>query len=157
MSDADIKFSIRSDVSLVPVVGRALSALTAATGMPPQRVSTFELAVVEVITNSIEHSYDYQPNHKIDLLFTRKEKSIEVSIRDYGAPLAPDVIERYTCGEPEIAVPKEGDLDSLPESGWGTSLVATLCDEVRYEHKESSNVLTLICNLEDDKTLLKTG
>jgi len=157
MPDADIKISIRSDISLVPFVGRALSALIGSSGMSQQRVSTFELAVVEVVTNSIEHAYEFKPDQKVDLLFKLTSESIEVSVRDFGAPLGPEVIERYTSKDVEIAVPDARDKDSLPVSGWGASLVATLCDEVRYEHKESSNVLTLVCNLDDNNALLKTG
>jgi len=157
MSEADIKFSIRSDVSLVPFVGRALSALVANTGMPASRISTFELAVVEVVTNSIEHAYNYQPENKVDLYVTLSDKTIEVEVRDYGEPLSPDVIARYTNVAPEIAVPDISNIEDLPESGWGTSLVATLCDDVRYEHVDSANVLTLVCYLDESKELLETG
>lgn len=157
MSQADIKLSIRSDISLVPFVGRALSAMLAASGMTQSRVSSFELAVVEVVTNSIEHGCNNEENQKIDLLFTLTGESVEVSVRDNGDQLPSTVIERYTSAEAAIEVPDVGNIAELPESGWGTSLVATLCDEVRYEHTQYGNTLTLVCYLDDSNSKRKIG
>jgi len=125
MSDPQIEFSIQSDVKLVAFVGRAISALLNGTAMPSHRIATFELAVVEVVTNVIEHAYQYQ----------------------YGQPLEQEVVERYTTEKVEIQKPGQLIAD-LPDSGWGTSLVAKLCDEVRYEQLEGTNVLTLVCHID---------
>jgi len=147
MSDPEIEFSIKSDISLVAFVGRAISALLAGTGMPKQRVATFELAVVEVVTNVIEHAYEYDKNKTVELGFRLTESRAVVEVRDYGRPLSDDVIERYT--NPGTAVKKPGEnVSDLPVSGWGVSLVAQLCDEVTYRQESESNVLTLICELE---------
>ncbi len=157
MSKADIEFSIRSDISLVPFVGRALSAMLAASGMSQSRVSSFELAVVEVVTNSIEHGYAYDKNKKIDLLFTLTTELVEVSVHDNGKPLPPAIVQRYTSGKSAIDIPDVGNIAELPESGWGASLVATLCDEVRYEHTQSGNALTLVCYLNENTSDKKIG
>ena len=157
MSQADIKFSIRSDISLVPFVGRALSAMLAASGMSQSRVSSFELAVVEVVTNSLEHGYSYAGNQKIDLLFTLTGESVEVSVRDNGDALPAAVVERYTRANASIEMPDNSNIDELPESGWGTSLVASLCDEVRYEKSPSGNTLTLVCFLDDSNSKRQHG
>lgn len=147
MSDPQIELSIQSDVTLVGFVGRAISALLCGTGMPSYRIATFELAVVEVVTNVIEHAYQYQPGHKVDLIFQLTDNSAEVRIRDYGQALKKEVVERYTSDEVEIQKPGDS-VAELPESGWGTSLVAKLCDEVRYEQVDNSNVLTLVCHID---------
>jgi len=96
MSDPEIEFSIKSDVSLVAFVGRAISALLAGTGMPKQRVATFELAVVEVVTNVIEHAYEFDKEKTVELGFRLTAKTAVVEVRDHGRPLQEDVIERYT-------------------------------------------------------------
>ena len=147
MSDPQIEFSIQSDVKLVAFVGRAISALLNGTAMPSHRVATFELAVVEVVTNVIEHAYQYQPGHKVDLSFQLTSDSAEVRVRDYGQPLEQEVVERYTSDQVEIQKPGHSIAD-LPDSGWGTSLVAKLCDEVRYEQFDDTNVLTLVCHID---------
>jgi len=150
MSDPDIEFSIKSDVSLVAFVGRAISALLAGTGMPKQRVATFELAVVEVVTNVIEHAYEFEKDKTVELGFRLTETTAVVEVRDYGRPLTDDVIERYTNPETEVKLPGE-NVSDLPISGWGVSLVAQLCDEVTYKQESNSNVLTLICEIQHSK------
>ena len=158
MSDPEIEFSIKSDISLVAFVGRAISALLAGTGMPKQRVATFELAVVEVVTNVIEHAYEFDKEKTVELGFRLTAKTAVVEVRDYGRPLQDDVIKRYTNSDTEINKP--GDkVSDLPVSGWGVSLVAQLCDEVTYRQESDSNVLTLICVIEHpaDSTIRNAG
>ena len=147
MNEQQIEFTIKSDLSLVGFVGRALSALLAGTDLEPHRIATFELAVVEVVTNVIEHAYQYQTDHKVDLSVCFSSRSVVVRVRDYGRPLKTEVVERYTSDHIEVQDPGDSIAD-LPVSGWGTSLVANLCDEVRYEQGQGANVLTLICYID---------
>ena len=147
MNEQQIEFTIKSDLSLVACVGRALSALLAGTALEPHRIATFELAVVEVVTNVIEHAYQNQTGHKVDLSVCLPSDSARVQVRDYGKQLDKEVVERYTSDHIEVQDPGDSIAD-LPVSGWGTSLVAKLCDEVRYEQVDDANVLTLICHID---------
>lgn len=158
MSDPEIEFSIKSDVSLVAFVGRAISALLAGTGMPKQRVATFELAVVEVVTNVIEHAYEFDKEKTVELGFRLTAKTAVVEVRDHGQPLPEDVVERYTNSNLKVKEPGE-NISDLPVSGWGISLVAQLCDEVTYRQETDSNVLTLICEIDSsaDSNIKNTG
>lgn len=154
MNEPQIEFTIKSDLSLVAFVGRALSALLAGTNLEPHRIAIFELAVVEVVTNVIEHAYQNQAGHNVDLSVCLTCDYAEVKVRDYGRRLDQEVVERYTSDQTEVQDPGDSIAD-LPVSGWGTSLVAKLCDEVRYEQTEGANVLTLICliSCESDQAL----
>jgi len=158
MSDPEIEFSIKSDISLVAFVGRAISALLAGTGMPKQRVATFELAVVEVVTNVIEHAYEFDKEKTVELGFRLTSKTAVVEVRDYGRPLQDDVIQHYTNANTQVKVPGD-NISDLPVSGWGISLVAQLCDEVSYRQECDSNVLTLICEIEhpEDSAIQNAG
>ena len=115
--------------------------------MPKQRVATFELAVVEVVTNVIEHAYEFDKEKTVELGFRLTAKTAVVEVRDHGQTLPEDVIERYTNSNLKVKEPGE-NISDLPVSGWGISLVAQLCDEVTYRQETDSNVLTLICEID---------
>ncbi len=158
MNEPQIEFTIKSDLSLVAFVGRALSALLAGTALEPHRIATFELAVVEVVTNVIEHAYQNQAGHKVEICVCLGSDSAEVQVRDFGKKLDPDVVERYTSDHVEVQNPGDS-ISDLPVSGWGASLVAKLCDEVRYDQIDGANVLTLVCFIDcaSDQALPNAG
>ena len=157
MSAYEITMGIRSDISQVAMVGRALSSLLSETEMSRDRVALFELAVVEVVTNSIEHAYQFEKGYKVDLSLRIDEGNVVVTVTDYGSPMPVDVVKRYTAGRAEatkncalVSEKEAGEADvlSLPEGGWGTSLVGMLCDDVSYRHHKTSNIMTLTCELQ---------
>lgn len=149
MSCREILISIKSDLQLVGMLGRAFTALAQDSFLSRSRVGLVELAVVEAVTNTIEHAYRNDDGFTIELTMQLSKDELRVVVADFGLPMPETVIEKYTSGPREITLDTT-DIDALPEGGWGTSLVANLCDEVLYERHATTNVLTLICRNTDE-------
>lgn len=112
-----------------------------ASNLSEENCGTVEIALAEALNNIVEHAYpaDLPGGIALDLALTAA--GLRCELRDQGAAL-PGLVPPDT-GLPPIDGPRE----SLPEGGFGWSLIRTLSSRLGYERRESENRLTLEFNL----------
>jgi len=102
---------------------------------------TVEIALAEALNNVVEHAYpaDLPGDIALDLALTAA--CLRCELRDQGAAL-PGLVP------PDAGLPSiDGPRESLPEGGFGWSLIRTLTSRLSYERRDGENRLTLEFNL----------
>jgi serine/threonine-protein kinase RsbW len=94
-----------------------------------------ELSLVEALNNVIEHSYQQQPDHKIQVECTLTEQEAALEIRDTG------IVNEYL--EPPVLSFDPEDISSLPERSMGRYLIYTAMDLVDYFSSQGINTLVM--------------
>lgn len=122
---------VRSNPAEVPDLQIKLSAWCGEAGLGDLAAFQLTCAIVEAVNNCIEHAYDGEPGHPIDLLWITKEDEIAVEIRDRGRPMSPQPPQSPTMSR----------IDA--ESGRGWPIIHQWTDTVSYAREADENVLTL--------------
>jgi serine/threonine-protein kinase RsbW len=105
-------------------------------GMNESDVYAIQLAVDEACSNIIEHAYGGEDLGQIECTCSVEDKSIKITLRDFGEPFEPDRVPPMEEGVP---------LQEIKPRGAGIFLMKHLMDEVSFEFgKESGNELTMV-------------
>lgn len=130
-----VTFSIPSDANAVRWACLAVRGILDGVRLAEDDRYYVELAVSEVVTNSLRHAYENKPGNEIGLDVAVEEDRLVVSVSDTGLPLDPERIE---------AANLPLDNDSHPEQGGrGLFLVRQAMDEVTFGREGECNVLTM--------------
>lgn len=130
-----IHLSVEADFPSVRLLAAACHGILAEWGLPTERRSLLELAVVEAATNVVRHAYRGQGG-RVDLELSREGRVIVLAVVDTGLSFDP------------TRVPPPRDLDpddpsTWPEGGMGLPIIRAACDELRYSSDGRCNRLTL--------------
>ena len=102
---------------------------------------TIEIALAEALNNIVEHAYPPDAPGGIALRIDLSAARLRCELRDQGTALPglapPD------NGLPDLGGPPE----TLPEGGFGWSLIRALTTRLIYERRDGENRLTLEFNL----------
>jgi len=111
------------------------------------------LSIVEAMVNVFEHGFSLPEDREIDaeneafLKVELRNNFIEVCLMDNGNTAPDSVIEKLNAefsSFPSIHV----DLQDLPESGWGLTLINHAASHTEYYSKDNYNYLELSFDLE---------
>jgi anti-sigma regulatory factor (Ser/Thr protein kinase) len=95
------------------------------------------LAIDEILTNTISYGYEDDERHRIEILVRVEAEALVVVIVDDSMPF-------------DLALAPERDLEASLEDtalgGLGLFLVHQMMDSVEYRREEGCNVVTLIKN-----------
>lgn len=105
--------------------------------LPPSERKGIEIACEEALINIIEHAYKGSQGH-IELSMQVSKDCIIIEISDKGPPFNPLLDKK----DMDSSLP----LEKREVGGLGIPIMKKYMDEVRYERKGNSNVLTLIKN-----------
>jgi serine/threonine-protein kinase RsbW len=101
----------------------------------------FEIAVIEVAANVIEHAYGSNNTGPMQIRLLAYEDRFEALLIDEGRPWEQGSPEPHSASAP---------VDSLAESGYGLALAYATVDEVQYERTtEGRNKWHLVKRLEE--------
>ena len=128
-----------SDVSLVAI---AVHALCVHVGMNQEETDQVELSLVEAVTNSIQHAYDSEPDHKVVVTITLDKEQLRFDLFDSGMSMPPEQIDRLVRGD-GIAKSENCDLAFIHEDGRGLEIIHKTMDEIDYRRESGQNRLTL--------------
>ena len=105
-------------------------------GWPSKWVMNLDLSLDELITNTINYSYQDTGEHEIRITLTEADGSLVVVLEDDGVEFDP-----FTdAPDPDL----DSDVEERPIGGLGVYFVKTLMDEVAYERFDGRNRITLI-------------
>jgi serine/threonine-protein kinase RsbW len=94
-----------------------------------------ELAVVEAVNNAIEHAHHYQPEKLVSVRVRLNADHLHFVVIDQGPPFD------FAAALAAFARDPAGEE---PERGRGLKIIQELMDELRYEHKNETNQITLV-------------
>lgn len=92
----------------------------------------------ELLNNIISYGYGDQEQHEIDVLLEHSTQRLSITISDDGMPFNP-----FTREGPDITLA----LEERDIGGLGIHLVKTVMDDVKYQRRNSRNIVNLIKNL----------
>ncbi|MGE5543832.1 MAG: ATP-binding protein [Bacillota bacterium] len=126
-----------ANVEEVPLVVEHVSGLAEAAGVHPKRIMHLELAVEEAVMNICSYAYETPPG-TVTVRVSSENERFTVQLIDEGIPFDPLALD-----EPDI----KADLEDRKIGGLGVLLIRRVMDEVHYERKGPSNILTMVMHL----------
>ena len=115
-------------------VSRMVEAFGAANRLAESRVYMLNLALDELITNSVHYGFDGVAEPTIEITLWVSGRLLVLTITDNGRPFDPTQKAR-----PDLSA----SLEERPPGGLGLHLVRTFADRVTYQFTEGRNRLTL--------------
>lgn len=130
-------FKIASTFSEVADLAESAATICARTSGDSALADSLRLCLAEALNNVVEHAYQGEAGHEIDVTIGLRQGAFEVRIVDGGRPLPDGTI-------PAGVIDFDGIVfDELPEGGFGWMLIRNEVDFLSYERKDDRNVLTL--------------
>lgn len=110
-------------------------------GIASVELSKLKIAVYEACMNVIEHAYEYEPGHGMELEVLRTGNRFQVSLRDWGKSFD------YRGSRPYDV---KDAYSEQRNGGFGLYIIQKSVDEVSYVSEEDAgNTLTLVKFLKD--------
>ena len=116
------------------LAAEAFDSFAVARAIPPEVIRSVQIALDEVISNTVTHGYGQAANGRIEVRFRIADGILEVTIQD-DAP----AFDLLASPEPDTTAA----LDGRRAGGLGILLTRSLMDDVRYERTDGRNRVTL--------------
>jgi anti-sigma regulatory factor (Ser/Thr protein kinase) len=134
VSDERLNLRIANDLAELSRVAEAIDEFCAKHAIPAANAFKLNIALEELLTNTISDGYSDEQRHEIAIDIVRDGETIVTELSDDARPY-----------DPLNAPPP--DLDSAIEDrrvgGLGVHLVKTLMDDVAYAYRDGRNHVTL--------------
>ncbi|HWE75533.1 MAG TPA: ATP-binding protein [Stellaceae bacterium] len=138
MSDERLTLRIVNDLAELSRVAESVEEFCANQAIPAACAFKLNVALEELLTNTISYGYDDGGSHEIAIDIAREGEAIVTELSDDGHPF-----------DPLNAPPP--DLDSAIEDrrigGLGVHLVKTMMDDVTYAYRDGRNHVSLRKNI----------
>jgi anti-sigma regulatory factor (Ser/Thr protein kinase) len=134
-----IALEIVSRLDQVRLVRAALSGVLNHLRVEEADIIALELAVTEIVNNTVEHGYDGVEDQQIKVRIEVQGLLVRVIVTDHGKPFPEQ--ERYRLVQP-IDPLEEADEDWSPR-GHGLQIVRQIVDSLEIECGAQENIFTL--------------
>jgi serine/threonine-protein kinase RsbW len=131
-------FTIGNDLAEIGRLAEAVDDFCGEHALGGEVAQAFNLALDELLTNTIHYGYDDAGPHRITVALSVAGTRVTAVIEDDGRAFDPT-----QAGEPDI----EAELDDRPIGGLGIHFVRAMMDGIGYERVEGVNRLTLTKHL----------
>lgn len=128
-----VRLLIDSRLEDTVLVAMAMRGLCSMTGLAIDAVNRIELCTVEIMNNSIEHSYRNESGHTVEVLVDLSSDKLEIVVSDWGVTM--DVAQKRSSEQDTASM----DVNSWGSSGRGLNIVEQLMDDVRYDSFDGKN------------------
>jgi len=118
----EFRMQVYAEPRLLASVRGAVKAYLANAGTSQDRIEEAVLAVDEACTNCIRHAYGGDPSQTFEVALASDESTIQITVRDTGAPCPDEKLERRELAPPSI--------DDLMPGGLGIQLIHRVFDDV---------------------------
>lgn len=105
-------------------------------GIEEDACDTVEIVLAEALNNVAEHAYGDESTGPVDLHMTHGPGWVQLTIRDRGQRMPGGCLPRACTGTGP-------DPATLPEGGFGWSLIRTLSQELTYRRTGARNELCI--------------
>ena len=131
---ANVEISLENDLRKIARVAARIDEFCSAQGVGPEIAFPVNLAVDELLTNTISYGYDDDERHRIEVVVRLEGDTLVVVIVDDSAPFDPTEVR-----EPDLDAP----IEEREVGGLGLLLVNRTMDSVEYRRRSGCNVVTL--------------
>ena len=129
-----IEFSLVNDLRELAGVASTIDEFCAAREVAPEVAYAANLAIDELLTNTISYGYDDDEPHQIAVIVRLEDEGLVVVIVDDGVAFDPTQMS-------ELDV--EAPLEERDAGGLGLLLVNQMMDGVAYQRRAGCNVVIL--------------
>ncbi len=133
MSD-EFHVSLPAKLSAVRGLAEMVEEFGDANGLSPNKVYMINLALEELITNTVSYGLEDVADPEIGIGMHVRDGVLGVTMVDNGHPFDPT-----QDTNPDLSSP----IDERPIGGLGLHLVKVFADRIDYEYAEGRNCLTL--------------
>ena len=134
VSDERLALRIANDVAELTRVADSVDEFCAAHSLPADCAFKLNIALEELLTNTISYGFDDAQPHEIAIDIAVADDAIVAEISDDGRPFDP-----LQAPPPDLDSP----IEERRVGGLGVHLVKTLMDEVVYDHRGGRNHIRL--------------
>ena len=134
VTDAVLELSLANDLREIVTAAERIDEFCAAQEVAPQVAYAVNLAIDEILTNTISYGYDDDAPHRIALTLRLEGQTLVVVIVDDGK-----AFDSSLETEPDV----ETTLEERAVGGLGLFLVQQMMDSVAYRRGDGNNVVTL--------------
>lgn len=127
--------TIKNDFPALGELATLVSNFTQENNLTTHLCYQIDLAVEELLSNTIKYGYDDKNEHLIEVTLTIADK-IELVLRDEGLFFDPTAQQN-----PHHANEK---IDEMPIGGWGISLVKKNSHALTYQRAGNYNVVNVV-------------
>jgi serine/threonine-protein kinase RsbW len=121
------KFEIESKVKSLRIVEKAIDEITGELSISPDDYGKILVSTLEGVNNAIMHGNHSDPEKKVEIEISSKERELKIKITDEGSGFIPKKL-------PDPTVPE--NLESL--NGRGVFLMSKLADKIKFSKKGNS-------------------
>lgn len=136
MNGESLEISLANELREIAAVAAKIDEFCTAHGLTHAAYAV-NLAIDEILTNTIEHGYEDDDRHRIEVILRVEADALVVVIVDDSLPF-------------DLGIAPERDLDASLEDtalgGLGLFLVHQMMDSVDYRREDGCNVVTLVKN-----------
>ena len=134
VNDNALELSLANDLSEIARAAERIEEFCEALALAPQVTYAVNLAIDEILTNTINYGYDDDEAHRIELTLRLEDGKLIVVMVDDGREFDSS-LER----EPEL----EASLEERALGGLGLFLVHQMMDDIVYRRQDGRNIVTL--------------
>jgi serine/threonine-protein kinase RsbW len=129
-----LAFKIRNDLNDLRGVAVATTEFLETNGASPEVVFAANLAIEEMVSNTIKYGYSDGLEHQIEIQLLLSSSDLEIEICDDGGPFDP-----FAHPAPRPSAPSDRDK----AGGLGIHFVRNILDGFNYLRREGQNILRL--------------
>jgi anti-sigma regulatory factor (Ser/Thr protein kinase) len=130
----ELRVSVSPRLSAVRSLAQMVEEFGDANKLPEQQIYMINLALDELITNTVSYGLRGVSRPKIEIALQVSENTLVLTMEDNGQPFDPT---RNTNPDLSSAV------DERPVGGLGLHLIKTFADRVDYEYSDGKNRLVM--------------
>ena len=136
----ELKLIIKSNLSEIATVVENIDILAEKWNLPMKTVFNLNLAIEELITNTISYGYQNKEEHKIEIFFALNNKVLNVIISDDAKAFNP----LESDNSPNL----NDSLEEKAIGGLGIFFVKNIMDSMSYKYEAGKNILSMGLDLE---------
>lgn len=130
-----MEFRLKNDLAEIQLLAEAVELFGEEKALPVKVIFQVNLALDELLTNTISYGYPEGGEHEILVRVTLPEDNfLLIEIRDDGFAFNP-----LESDEPDV----DQDIDDRPIGGLGIHLVRQMVDEIEYIREDDENILVM--------------
>ena len=135
LGDRQMEYRIKNNLAEIPLLAEAVEAFGEELGLLPKTIFQVNLALEELLTNTINYGYSQGSEHELTVTLEINQTDVlNVEIRDDACPFNPLEVET-----PDI----HQEVEDRPIGGLGIHLVRQMMDEIEYRREDDHNVLLM--------------
>ena len=132
--DQRLERTLRNDLGELPRLARDVNAYLLEAGVEERQRHAVDLALEELVSNTIRHGYEDVDEHEIRIQVAVTESDVRVTLEDDAQPFDPT----------SMPVPPQLSLADVPVGGRGILMVRRMIGDMRYRRATGRNLLTLV-------------